>query len=214
MVQRRRFLGGERGGHQAGRGAARVLAGATCEATIQFVAFAAEEQGLYGSYEFVDRAAARGDSIAGAVILDMVAYWEDSYGILVEGEWAWDGLMDVMVASCDRWTQLAAQKTYGSWGSDHVPFQQAGIAAFLAIEQEWDEYGCYHRTCDVLAQQDMDMLADVTRAAVGTVGSLARVTGASGVASRCRSCPTRPSRRRSSPSTFRPPATSRWTSTM
>jgi hypothetical protein len=162
--------------------AATVLASAATEATVKFVCFSAEEQGLVGSTVFVERALAAGENIIGAVTLDMVAYWNASYAIQIEGGHEWEWLMNVMAASCDRYTSLGWVKTWYSWGSDHVPFQDAGIPAFLAIEDDWDVYGCYHRICDTYDIQDYDIMYDVTRSAVGALASLAGVMSTSGVA--------------------------------
>ncbi len=94
--------------------------------TIRFIAFTGEEQGLYGSQHYAQAAAARGDTILGAVIFDMIAWKDALYQIDIEGQTAWLPLMNVMNDACARYTSLATQIQLNSWGSDHVPFQNAG----------------------------------------------------------------------------------------
>ena len=60
--------------------------------------------------------------------------------------------MSVMENNTNVLTDIANQKDYFSFGSDHVPFQQAGIPAFLAIEYDYDDYPGYHQTSDTWSQ--------------------------------------------------------------
>jgi hypothetical protein len=48
------------------------------------------------------------------------------------------------------------------FGSDHVPFHQRGLPSMLAIENEWDSYPCYHRTCDTLDWVSGSLLRGIT----------------------------------------------------
>ena len=45
--------------------------------------------------------------------------------------------------------KLDRSTTTVSFGSDHVPFQQAGIPCYLAIEMDDTAYPGYHKTSDV-----------------------------------------------------------------
>jgi cysteine-rich repeat protein len=53
---------------------ARVLAGAQTGSTVQFVAFALEEDGLLGSMQFAQAANAAGTDVAGMIALEMIGY--------------------------------------------------------------------------------------------------------------------------------------------
>ncbi len=127
---------------------ARISADRSFERSIQFVLFDAEEQGLIGSQRFVDTAVAQGRNIVGAILHDMVAYYSANYAMRIEGETAWEWLMTIMAGNVDAFTDIGKQKDYLSWGSDHVPFQDAGIAAFLSIDYDYEAYAPYHRTTD------------------------------------------------------------------
>ncbi len=130
---------------------ARMAAGYDFDRSVQFVLFDCEEQGLNGSEHFVDEAIAAGRVIVSAITADMVTYYSSHYGVLIEGETEWEALMSVMEDAVADYTTLSSRKDYYSWGSDHVPFQQAGIPAFLAIDWDWGSYPHYHQTSDTWA---------------------------------------------------------------
>ncbi len=127
---------------------ARIAAGRDFERSVQFVLFDAEEQGLFGSSHFVDDATTAGRNIIAAITMDMIAYYVSRYSVRIEGETPWEWLMTVMANQVSAHTQISYQKDYFSWGSDHVPFQQAGIPAFLAIDYDYAEYPAYHEADD------------------------------------------------------------------
>ncbi|MEZ4386387.1 MAG: M28 family peptidase [Candidatus Krumholzibacteriia bacterium] len=154
---------------------ARASAGRQFERTVKFVLFDAEEVGLRGSQHFVAESLASGDDIIAAITADMVAFWEDDYGVRIEGETEWEWLMTAMGQNVDAVTDIAYRKDYDSWGSDHVPFQQAGIAAFLAIDWDWDQYPYYHRTTDTWSNiaATAPLGLQITRAAAATLADVA-----------------------------------------
>lgn len=152
---------------------ARILRGYSFKNTIRFIAFTGEEQGLYGSQHYANAAAARGDSIAGAVIFDMIGWHNLQNMIDIEGETAYQPIMNVMRDACTQYTSLATNMVFGSWGSDHVPFQNAGYSAFLAIENEYPSYPCYHQTCDSVAWNQTVFGSEVMKAGIATVAHLA-----------------------------------------
>jgi hypothetical protein len=163
---------------------ARVSAGRSFERTVQFVLFDAEEIGLRGSQHFVDEAVAEGRTIVAALTADMVAYHATDYGVLIEGEQPWQWLMDAVAANVTGYTDIAYETSFFSWGSDHVPFQQAGIAALLAIDLDWDEYPHYHQTSDTWQQlaTTSELGGQITRAVGGALADVAGlVGGATGV---------------------------------
>jgi len=154
---------------------ARASAGRQFERSVQFVLFDAEEIGLRGSQHFVDEAVTEGREIIAAITADMVAYHDRNYGVIIEGQTPWEWLMTAMADNVAAHTDIMSEKTYHSWGSDHVPFQQAGIAAFLAIDMDWDEYPYYHSTSDswdkIAATSGLGL--QIARAAAGTLADTA-----------------------------------------
>jgi hypothetical protein len=86
--------------------------------------------------------------------MDMIAYFDRNYAVRIEGEHQWEWLMSIMEDQTGYHTDIGSQKDYYSWGSDHVPFQQAGIPAFLAIDYDYSDYPYYHRTTDTWSRID------------------------------------------------------------
>lgn len=154
---------------------ARISADRDFERSIQFVLFDAEEQGLIGSDRFVTTAVAQGRNIVGAIIHDMVAYYGANYAMRIEGETAWEWLMTIMATNVDTFTDIGRQKDYVSWGSDHVPFQDAGIAAFLSIDYDYEAYAPYHRTTDTWSSiaATAPIATQIARADAGTLADVA-----------------------------------------
>lgn len=159
---------------------ARASAGREFERTVQFVLFDAEEIGLRGSQHFVDEALDEGRDLVAAITADMVSYHDRNYGVVIEGQTAWEWLMTTMEDNVTGYTDIMSEKTYHSWGSDHVPFQQAGIAAFLAIDMDWSEYPYYHSTNDTWGaiEATSGLGLQIARAAAGTLADVAGLVGA------------------------------------
>jgi hypothetical protein len=155
--------------------AAQILRQYTYESTIKIVAFTGEEQGLYGSTHFANAAAAAGLQITDAVIMDMIGWKNALNQIDIEGETAWLPLMTVMNDAVTRYTTIGAAMRFNSFGSDHVPFQDVGYPAFLAIETEYDNYPCYHQTCDTTGWNQPTFGAETIKAVVATVANQAHV---------------------------------------
>ena len=63
--------------------AARIFSQSSPEYTVKFVAFSGEEQGLYGSYYYVNQALEKKETILGVINLDMIA-WNSTGKNIVE----------------------------------------------------------------------------------------------------------------------------------
>lgn len=157
--------------------AALALSGYEFESTIELVLFSGEEQGLWGSRAYVQDAVSEGRDIRAAVTFDMIGYYDTRYGVLIEGESAWTSLMTIMSDAVTAYTDLGQEFSYFSFGSDHVPFQDAGIPAILAIDLDWDVYPGYHQTTDTFDNVIPDFGIQIARAGTATVAHLAGVVG-------------------------------------
>lgn len=120
--------------------AARVLTAYESDLTIRFIAFDREEQGMWGSYAYVD---AHGtDGILGMISADMVA-WNKDDGDTVE-------IHASPIFGAFQTDVAQAVNTYGdglsyelhpqSNASDHAPFQQRGVPSCLLIEDWGNPY--------------------------------------------------------------------------
>ena len=136
--------------------AAKLLAGVRTDATIYFVCFTAEEQGLIGSEHLAGIADQQNWDLRGVLNMDMIGY--DRAGapdLWIEGFQANAGsvaLMDALESVANAYTDMSVYRyPQDGWGSDHEPFNAHGFPAILAIDYDWDNYSCYHQTCDVVA---------------------------------------------------------------
>ncbi len=166
--------------------AARLLSEIGTAYTIYYICLAAEEVGLVGSAHFAAEAAQAGLDIRGVLNMDMVGYYHpDGDDLWVEGfyegvssEW----LMDLLRDNALDYTDLSVYKYPGEgFGSDHVPFHSEGYPAILAIEYDWADYPCYHRTCDTVDQLDAALWGKITAATVITVAQLAEPQAGLGI---------------------------------
>lgn len=152
---------------------AEVFANYDTERTIHFVCFSGEEEGLHGSQYYVSQLAANGWTVTNALTMDMITTWQSNYKVIIEGQTAWESLMSLFESNVATYAQIGSRKDYFSFGSDHVPFQQAGIPAFLAIDWDYDIYPGYHTTNDVWANLDPTLGWRIMKAMAGALADLA-----------------------------------------
>ena len=178
--------------------------------TIHFVAFGCEEYGLRGSTHYVQQAVAANLDIVGALTMDMISAWSTDYGVLIEGELAWQDLMTTLQDNVVQWTTLTHALSYNSFGSDHVPFQQAGIPALLGIDLDWDVYADYHRSSDTFDKLDPTLGTSITRAMAGTISDIVGISRTVGIGDQTpgdRTAPARLALNASFPNPFNPRTT-------
>jgi hypothetical protein len=143
--------------------------------TVHFVAFGCEEYGLLGSKRYVQEALANGDTIVAALTMDMISAWVDEFGLWIESEPPFVDLVDVIAANTVQWTPIPHEIHLYSFGSDHVPFLEAGIPAILAIDIDWDQYADYHLTTDTFEKTDPALGTEITKVIAGSVADIAGV---------------------------------------
>lgn len=139
--------------------AARVMKDYLFENTIVYIAFNAEELGLYGSDSFATRAWRNGDTILGVLNFDMIGYVTPAnpnrdtmnahYTTAVPGCSAF--VCGFFKAVADTYTQLKirlVRNTGTSGSSDHASFWKRGYKAMLGIERVLTP--AYHSTGDTI----------------------------------------------------------------
>jgi hypothetical protein len=157
--------------------AARVLIPYDFDFTVRFIAFSAEEWGLWGSRAYAAAARAAGERILGVINVDMIAYAdalpEDLQIIVNEGS-VW--LADLYLAAAANYGILGGTKTVDASFvySDHGPFWDNGYPALLAIEDEPLTNPYYHKTTDTFDKLNLDFFTSATRASVGLLSELAQ----------------------------------------
>jgi len=142
--------------------------------TIHFIGFSGEEQGLFGSAHYVDVAKKTGLNVESALISDMTCYSNNYFGVKIEGTRSFTTLMDLVEKNTKEFgTQLQISKSYNSFGSDHVPFQRAGIPAILVIELDDTNYPNYHRSTDTFQNCNAAQAVEIAKGIAGAAIDLA-----------------------------------------
>lgn len=176
-----------------GSGAAGVLAVAEAlqavnlKQTVHFVFFGAEEMGIYGSYHYVGNAVSEGWAVSGAAIMDMIGYSSGNhFGVTVEYQGGSTGteLARNAFGNMEKYgaggvngeyygdstgASLTTRYMYSPWGSDHVPFIQAGVPCFLAIQRDDINYFAYHSIKDKESSMNYDQAMGILRMMVSTL---------------------------------------------
>lgn len=180
---------------------AEVLKDYQTERTIHFILFSGEEQGLHGSQYYVSQLGANGWTVVNALTMDMIAGWETNYRVIIEGQHAWEPLMSLLESNVATYSQIISRKDYFSFGSDHVPFQNAGISALLAIDWDYDAYDHYHKTTDTWQYLDSSL---GYRIMTGVAATLVDLTNPTPVATAAPAPATRLALAQNSPNPFNP----------
>jgi hypothetical protein len=154
--------------------AARVMSGYVFDATVKFIAFAGEEQGLVGSEYYAAMAREQGDSIIGVLNFDMIGYGGYSLEMRSVGNEPSEWLVDFMIACRDTYVvEQRVQKVItsgGSW-SDHASFWDEGYDALCGIETEATPF--YHTTGDRIETLNLAFATNCSRVGIATLASLA-----------------------------------------
>ncbi|MBI4752069.1 MAG: M20/M25/M40 family metallo-hydrolase [Acidobacteria bacterium] len=131
--------------------------------TVVLVAFAGEEEGLIGSTAYVDSLRTSGSDkrMQAALIMDMIGYTKDAdLDILFETSSKFESIAALPTSLAAEFTRLRTETSLRPFGSDHVPFLNEDLPAFLVIENDWDAYPAYHRSSDVPANISNDMAGE------------------------------------------------------
>jgi hypothetical protein len=154
---------------------ARVLADEAQEATIKFIAFAGEEQGLFGSDHYVDELSASGDlgKVKDVINMDMISYTADGdLDVLLETRPFAEPLMDKLRETAAQFTTLRVVTDLSPCCSDHMPFLDAGVPAVLSIENDYNIYPDYHRSTDVPANITVGMGMEIMKMDLAALAEL------------------------------------------
>jgi Zn-dependent M28 family amino/carboxypeptidase len=143
--------------------ASRLLAqaGARLRRSARFVLFSGEEQGLLGSRAYVERHRAELGRHSAVFVMDTGSGQID--GLALQGrtevEAVMGSVLEPLVSLGVVDTDLRLE-----WGSDHLPFDQAGVPAFC-FEQLQGDYSRYHHseadTLDKVKPDDLQQAAIV-----------------------------------------------------
>lgn len=155
---------------------ARIFANKKTNATMIFIVFSGEEQGLWGSKAFVRGLPTNFRNRIKAVInMDMIGYSiDDSEDVLLETSRDFKNLTDQFAAASSLVPGLRYFTTFNPFGSDHMPFIDNNIPAILTIDNDWNSYPAYHRTTDTIDKISREMGAAILKM---NAAALAIMTG-------------------------------------
>lgn len=141
-----------------------VLAAYKCDHDLLFIAANGEETGVAGTYALAKKLKASGEMarVAWAINMDMIA-WNRNGVLDIETNKEFKAHADWVAAQAAIYTRLKPYISMPAWGSDHVPFLEAGVPTYLAIENWEDHNPCYHQACDTMEKLSWPYAADLVR---------------------------------------------------
>ncbi len=171
------------GADDDGSGVAAVLAAAAIMKnyefyhTIRFVAFSGEEQGLIGSYHYVDDAYNNNETIIAVLNADMIAFAQSasdgSNGKIFENvasEWIVT-FTQAVSQTYDEYIGINLIPQGETWGSDHYHFWQYGYDAVFYHEFNFNDY--YHSANDTISTMNLTYSVHFTRLILATLAEMA-----------------------------------------
>ena len=134
-------------------------------ATIRFVLFTGEEQGLYGSKAYVKALLAEEKSRIRAVFnLDMIGFDAVApLSVMIETSSFNKQMVEKMIELAKAYANFSIVTSYSPHGSDHAPFLTQKIPAVLTIQSEFDNNPNYHQTTDTMAIINEDLCRNILR---------------------------------------------------
>lgn len=132
---------------------------------VRLILFGGEEEGLFGSKQYVAALpAAERVRIRAVLNMDMIASKNTTVPtVLLEGAPVSSGQIADLAAAAATYTGLKVETSLNPFASDHVPFINAGVPAVLAIEGADSANGHIHSANDKLEFLDWALAAEILR---------------------------------------------------
>jgi photosystem II stability/assembly factor-like uncharacterized protein len=158
---------------------ARVFRDHRFEATLKFICFAAEEQGLFGSAAYAREASQRGDSIVAVVNFDMIGYADslpEELEVVYNTASTWlaneyDAVAAMYVPDLGVRTRFDEY----AGGSDHFSFWENGYVAVEGIEDRPLVNPHWHYTTDRVSTLDFGFYTEVVKSGAAVLAEMARL---------------------------------------
>jgi hypothetical protein len=179
------------GANDNGSGAAGVMelakafSGFKTEASIVFVAFGGEEEGLFGSTKLAKSmvsskpfANLKASNMISFINLDMISYYDSWYGVIIEGSKATApqrAAVKTLSNLVSTYTDLDVEISYEYADADHEPFLDRKMPGALLIEMDWGEYPGYHSAEDIMEYQDIPFAMEVLQATAAMMATGCKV---------------------------------------
>jgi hypothetical protein len=130
-----------------------------------FILFGGEEQGLFGSTQYVaSLPASERQRIRAVVNMDMIGTMNTSIGsVMLEGAPVSQRVINGLATAAATYTNLTVETSLHPFASDHVPFINAGVPAVLTIEGADSANGNVHSVNDTIEHLNYDLALEVLR---------------------------------------------------
>jgi hypothetical protein len=158
---------------------ARVFAAHKGEQDLRFILFGGEEEGLFGSKQYVGSLSATEKSrIRSVVNMDMVATLNiPTQSVLLEGATLSQRVIDGLNTAAATYTHLKVETSLNPFASDHVPFIKANVPAVLTIEGADNTNSNIHSDRDTLNHINYDFALEILRMNVAFIaGEIGKAT--------------------------------------
>ena len=143
----------------------RLLSTRSWQHDIRLILFGGEEEGLFGSKQYVAGLPPAERSRVRAVLnMDMIGTKNTATpGVLLEGAAVSSSQIADLSTAAATYTGLKVETSLNPFASDHVPFINAGIPAVLTIEGADSANGHIHSANDTLTFIDWSLAAEILR---------------------------------------------------
>ncbi|UCD16839.1 MAG: M20/M25/M40 family metallo-hydrolase [Candidatus Zixiibacteriota bacterium] len=141
---------------------ARIFKDVATDKTIMFVAFSAEEFGMWGSSYMAENLYYMGTDVAFMANFDMVAFTEDAFDNVTIFSGSITETYDVFASAAERVTTLIPYYGGISGGSDQVPFDWYGWPVGYGQEGDFN-FGGWHTNLDISSRLDFPYFEQVVR---------------------------------------------------
>lgn len=152
---------------------AHVLKEFPAQHDLRFILFGGEEQGLFGSKQYIGNLSNFDKSRISAVInMDMIGSLNTpSPTVLLEGAAISQLIINKLADAAATYTALDVETSLNPFASDHVPFIQANIPAVLTIEGTDEANHNEHTSNDTLDRINYELALDILRMNVAFIAS-------------------------------------------
>jgi len=156
---------------------ARVLAEYSPKQDLRLILFGGEEEGLYGSRQYVSGLPKDERARISAVInMDMIATLNTaSPAVLLEGAPVSRSLIKELAEAAATYTSLTIQTSENPFNSDHVPFIDKVIPAVLTIEGTDSSNTNIHTVNDTLDHINYELALDILRMNLAVTSKLLEI---------------------------------------
>ncbi len=152
---------------------ARVLRNHRALHDLRFILFGGEEQGLFGSQQYVSNLlAAERNRIRAVINMDMIGTLNTAAAtVLIEGATVSQTVINDLERAAITYTSLIVQTSLNSFASDHVPFINSGLPAILTIEGADNANSNIHTANDILAHINYGLAREIMKMNVAFVAT-------------------------------------------